>query len=79
MSITIEVDEETLLKAEAAANIHDPSKLVRLLLEREIERQSLPPDIAQQQRLEAALRLANLGGSMPNLEMPRRRRVEDYD
>jgi hypothetical protein len=78
MSITLEVDEEILRKAEAAANIHDPTVLIRRLLEREIERKSSQVDAEKKNRLEAAKRLADLGGTMPNLAMPRRRRSENY-
>ena len=62
MIITIEIDEATWRAAERATDIHDPSELVQKLLDREI-------------RLRAAQRrLADAGGSMPDLEVPPRRR-----
>ena len=75
MSITIEVDEEILRKAEVAANIYDPSALFQRLLEKEI---TLSAPASETRAQETARYFAALGGSMPDLEMPRRRRVEDY-
>ena len=62
MSITIEIDEAMWRAAEQATNIHDPTELVRQLLEREIHLR------AAQRRLAAA------GGSMPDLVIPSRTR-----
>ena len=64
MSITIEIDEAIWHAAEGATDVHDPAELVHRLLEREIARSS------------ARRRLADLGGSMPDLEVPPRRRPD---
>ena len=64
MSITIEIDEAVWRAVERATDIHSPTELVHRLMEREI-------------RLRAAQgRLADAGGSMPDLEIPPRRRPE---
>lgn len=65
MSITVEIDESLLRAVEQATNITDPSKLILHLMERELRTR------AAQQRLAAA------GGSMPDLEVPPRRRPSD--
>ncbi len=78
MSITIEIDDASLVKAKAAAKINDASALVRQLLLKEIERQAMEPKRDNQRAREDAQYFAALGGSMPDLEIPRRRRVEDY-
>ncbi len=62
MSITLNIDEGLLLKAEELTNIHDHSELIRNLLEEKIARR------------EAQRRLADLGGTMPDLEVPTRKR-----
>jgi len=62
MNITIEIDEALWRAAEQATDIHDPAELVRQLMEREILRRS------------AQRRLSSAGGSMPELEIPPRRR-----
>ncbi len=61
MNITIEIDEKLWKAAEELTDNHDPSDLVRQLLEREVARA-------------ARLRLAALGGTMPDLELPPRKR-----
>ena len=63
MSITINIDEATWRAAEQATDIHDPTELVRLLIERELRLRSV-------QR-----RLATAGGTMPDLDIPPRRRA----
>ena len=78
MSITIEVDEKILRKASKAANISDPAELVRELLLREGRKHPPPAKMSSKKAHELAKSIAALGGTMPNLEMPRRRRVEDY-
>ena len=65
MSITIEIDEATLKAAEQATNMHDPNVLIRYLLEREIRLRG-----AQQY-------LAQAGGTMPDLDIPPRRRTSE--
>jgi len=62
MSITIEIDDATWKAAESATDIHDPTELVRQLIEKEVRRRTA------QQRLAAA------GGTMPDLSVPPRRR-----
>ncbi len=81
MSITIDIPEEKLREAEEALDIHDPTQLFLSLLEeklaaRAMEREAAPPASMTQE--EAFRYLATIGGSMPGIEMPRRRRVEDY-
>lgn len=78
MSVTVELDEKTLLKAECNANIHDPVLLLKNLVQRESERDNSHTSTAEKRAAEAAKRLADLGGSMKSLEIPRRRRSEDY-
>ena len=62
MSITIEIDEAIWRAAVQATNIHDPTELVRQLIEREIGLRS------------AQRRLAAAGGTMPDLDVPPRQR-----
>jgi hypothetical protein len=62
MMVTIEIDDTVLRAVKHATNIHDPSKLVNHLLEREIRVR------AAQRRLAAA------GGTMPDLDVPPRQR-----
>lgn len=62
MSITIEIDEALWQAAEKATDGRDPIEPIRELVEREIRAR-----LAQR-------RLAALGGTMPNLEIPPRRR-----
>jgi hypothetical protein len=87
MSISVEVDEEILRKAEDASHIHDHSELVRRALETFTLRREAQKRLAATSseaapvpatREEAYRFLAAIGGSMPELELPRRRRVEDY-
>ena len=66
MSVTVEVDEAVLRKAEDASQIHDHAELVRKALE------------LFALRREAQDRLAALGGTMPNLELPDCPPVEIY-
>lgn len=60
MRTTIVLDDELLAKAQALTSLHEKSSLVKEALKALIERES-------------AKRLANLGGTEPELEMiPRR-------
>lgn len=61
MRTTIDIDEELLAKASRLAGLFDRSVLVRAALVALIQRES-------------AKRLAQLGGSQPGLQTPRRRR-----
>ena len=61
MRTTIVLDDEQLAKAQAFTGLKEKSQLVREALKALIERES-------------ARRLALLGGSEPNLEIPERRR-----
>lgn len=61
MSITIDIDPALWKAAEELTDIHDPSELVRQLIEREVARA-------------ARMRLAAAGGTMPDLEVPPRKR-----
>jgi Arc/MetJ family transcription regulator len=63
MRTTIALDEDLLAKAQAYTGLKEKSALVREALKALIERES-------------ARRLARLGGSEPNLVVPRRRRAE---
>ena len=79
MSITIDISDEKLREAEEALNIHDPAQLFLSLLEEKLarraaERESQSPASMTQE--EAYRYLASIGGSMPDLEMPPRRRSE---
>jgi hypothetical protein len=62
MSVTINIDEAMWRAAEQATDIHDPTELVRLLIERELRLRS------------AQHRLAAAGGTMPDLNVPPRQR-----
>lgn len=62
MSITIEIDEALWRAAEQAPSGQDPIEPIRQLVEREIRAR-----LAQR-------RLAALGGTMPDLEVPPRQR-----
>lgn len=62
MSITIEIDEALWRAAEQATGTQDPIEPIRQLVEREIRAR-----LAQR-------RLAALGGTMPDLEIPPRQR-----
>lgn len=92
MSITIDISPEKLREAEELLEINDPTQLFLSLLDEELARraatralqpgrdaalagQAAPPSMTQE---EAFRYLASVGGSMPGLELPRRRRVEDY-
>ena len=87
MSITIDISDEKLRAAEEALDIHDPTQLFLSLLDEKLA------SSAAQKRLAAAIAahgdavhtpegaaqfLIAIGGTMPEAEMPRRRRVEDY-
>jgi Arc/MetJ family transcription regulator len=61
MRTTLALDDELLAKAQAFTGLREKSALVREALKALIERES-------------ARRLARLGGSEPNLVLPRRRR-----
>lgn len=61
MRTTIVLDDEQLAKAQAFTGLKEKSQLIREALKALIERES-------------ARRLALLGGSEPNLEIPKRRR-----
>jgi Arc/MetJ family transcription regulator len=63
MRTTIALDEDLLAKAQDYTGLKEKSALVREALKALIERES-------------ARRLARLGGSEPNLVVPRRRRAE---
>jgi Arc/MetJ family transcription regulator len=63
MRTTIALDDDLLAEAQACTGLKEKSALVREALKALIERES-------------ARRLARLGGSQPDLEMPRRRRSE---
>ena len=62
MSITIDIDPELLQKAQAALKTDDAGELVRRLVEQAVRQH------------EAEQRLIARGGTMPDLEMPRRDR-----
>ena len=79
MSITIDISDEKLSEAKAALNIQDPTQLFLSLLEEKLARhaaarESQPPAAMAQE--EAYRYLATIGGSMPDLEIPPRRRSE---
>lgn len=62
MSITIEIDQTLWKTAEELTDIHDPTELVRHLLEKEVRGRT------------SAAYFASLGGTMPDLELPPRKR-----
>ena len=64
MRTTLAIDDDLLIKAQALTGLSEKSGLVREALKALIERES-------------ARRLARLGGSEPQLEMPSRRRPAD--
>ncbi len=85
MSITIDISDEKLREAEEVLNIHDPAKLFLSLLDEKLAQS------AARRRLDAAVEqygdsvntpegaaqfLIAIGGTMPGLEMPPRRRSE---
>ncbi len=79
MSITIDIPDDKLSEAKAALNIQDTTQLFLSLLEEKLAhhaaaRGSQPP--ASMTQDEAYRYLASIGGSMPDLEMPTRRRSE---
>jgi len=63
MRTTLNIDDELLAKAREYTGVTEKTALVRMGLETLVER-------------EAARRLAALGGAMPALEVPPRRRSE---
>lgn len=66
MRTTITLDDELLDKARRYTGVAETPALIRLALEALVQR-------------EAARRLAQLGGSEPNLEMPPRRRFDPVE
>lgn len=62
MRTTLVIDDEQLAKAQAFTGLKEKSQLVREAFKALIERES-------------ARRLAKLGGTEPDLEMPSRRRA----
>jgi len=66
MRVTAMLDDEWLAKAREATSIEKTSALINLALRRLIE-------------TEASRRLAALGGSEPDLVVPRRRRGEGLE
>jgi Arc/MetJ family transcription regulator len=65
MRTTLIIDDELLLKAQKATGIKEKTSVIHRALETLVS-------------LEASRRLARLGGTMPDLKAPPRRRVEDY-
>ena len=63
MKTTLNIDDNLLAKASESTGVKEKTALVRLALERLVEE-------------EAYKRLAALGGTMPNLKIPSRRRSE---
>jgi Arc/MetJ family transcription regulator len=63
MRTTLNIDDDLLAKASESTGIKEKTALVRLALQRLVE-------------AEAYQRLAALGGTMPNLKIPPRRRSE---
>lgn len=61
MRTTLNIDEALLTEAMTSTGVHEKTAVIRMGLEALIERH-------------AARRLAALGGSMPGLEIPARRR-----
>jgi len=61
MRTTITIDDELLAKAKQYANLEETSAMIRTALKTYVE-------------LQAARRLAKLGGSDPNAKLPPRRR-----
>ena len=67
MRITLNIDDDLLAQAQAITNITEKSELIQEALKALVERTS-------------ARRLAQLGGSQPNLQpIPRRRFADDSD
>jgi Arc/MetJ family transcription regulator len=62
MRTTVTLDDDLLQRAEQLCGIHERSRLLREALQALVERES-------------ARRLARLGGSQPQLEVPPRRRL----
>ena len=62
MRITVEIDPVLWKTAEDLTDIHDPADLIRYVLEREVRTRS------------AANYLTSLGGTMPDFELPPRKR-----
>lgn len=62
MRTTLALDDDLVAKAQAASGLNEKSSLVREALKALIERES-------------ARRLARLGGSEPELDVPPRRRL----
>ena len=63
MRTTLNIDDNLLAKASESTGVKEKTALVRLALERLVEE-------------EAYKRLAALGGTMPHLKVPSRRRSE---
>jgi hypothetical protein len=66
MTATVTIDDAIFAEAAAALHTADPAQVIHRALE------------AVAHRRAAQLRLAALGGSMPDLEMPRRRPSDDF-
>lgn len=66
MRSTVTLDDELLIEAERLTGIKERPALLRAALKALVERES-------------ARRLAALGGTMPDLEVPPRRRPADSD
>jgi hypothetical protein len=66
MTATVTIDDAIFAEAAALLHTEDPSQVIHRAL------------ASLARRRAAQMRLADLGGSMPNLEMPRRRPTGDY-
>jgi hypothetical protein len=64
MQVNIQLDEQDIDRARRLTGIEDVQKLLSEVLKR----------LSQQ---ETAMRLIRMGGTMPNLQIPPRRRPED--
>lgn len=92
MIATVAIDDAIFAEAAAVLHTTDPAQVIHKALEavaRPRAAQLQPPGLGDTKtdpdlpppsmtREEAYRYLATIGGSMPELEMPRRRRVEDY-
>jgi Arc/MetJ family transcription regulator len=64
MRTTVTIDDELMKAAQEYSGLTDRAAIIRLALVEYLQR-------------EAARRLAALGGSQPDFEVPRRRRLDD--
>ena len=64
MQVNIQLDERDIERARKLTGIHDVQQL-------------LPEVLKRFSQLEAAVRLARMGGTMPDFEIPPRRRPDD--